>query len=361
MKLRCGVSGLGRGRMFVSILSRMQGCEVVAACDPNPRTFDGLSGIATFADYDQFLDQKLDLVAVISPGPLHAEQSLKALESGAHVLTETPCVYSLSQAQAVVAAVQKAGLKYMLAEDYIWSGWAAGLRRMAQEGKFGEVLYAEGDYTHDCRDLMLVDGGRYVPYAERREHPGARKTWRATDLPPIQYCSHTLGPILRMLGDRVGSVYGLSVGGRAAPDLAPTDIESALFQAEKGAIIRLTNGFTVASPMSLYYNFVGTHGSAKIFIAGDVVARWWTEVGECPAGWQDIPPEWLERPDGRSGVEVMVEEFVESVRKDAEPPINVYESMDMTVPGILAHESGRQGGVKLAVPNFRRQRPPGRQ
>ena len=353
MKLRCGVSGLGRGKMFVRLLSALDGCEVVAVCDPNTKTFEGLSGLATHVEYDSFLEEKLDVVAVISPGPVHAEQSLKALERGAHVLCETPCVYSLEEARAVVAAVGKTGLKYMLAEDYIWSGWAVALRRLAEEGKFGEIVYAEGDYTHDCRDMMLVDEGGSVPYAERDRHPNAEKTWRATGLPPIQYCSHTLGPILRLLGDRVASAYGLSVCGKAAPDVAATDMESALFQTGKDAMIRLANGFAVAQPMSLYYNFVGTRGSAKMLSAGGLVAKWCTEVGDGPRGWQDIPEEWLTRPDARGQVEVMVEEFVRSVLNDSEPPIDVFESMDMTVPGIMAHQSGLEGGVKTDVPDLR--------
>ncbi len=59
------------------------------------------------------------------------------------------------------------------------------------------------------------------------------------------------------------------------------------------------------------------------------------------------------RPDGRSDLEVMVEEFAESVRKDTKPPIDLYESLDMTLPGIIAHQSGLKGGVKLEVPNSR--------
>jgi len=353
MKLRCGVAGLGRGKLFVQVLRGIDGCEVVAVCDHNPRTFEGLCGVATHTDYDRFLDEKLDIVALITPGPVHAQQSLAALERGSHVLTETPCVYSLEEARAVVAAVEKTGLKYMLAEDYIWSGWCVALGRLAEDGKFGELVYAEGDYTHDCRDLMLEDDDGRVPYAERSMHPGARKTWRATHLPPIQYCSHTLGPILRLMGDRVTTAYGLSVGGRAAPDLAPTDMESALFETQKGAMIRLANGFTVAQPMSLYYNFVGTRGSAKIFITDSTVAKWSSELSETPGRWQDIPREWMARPDGRSRVEAMVQEFVSSVRRDTEPPIDVHESMDMTVPGIIAHRSGMQGGEKMAVPDLR--------
>jgi len=353
MKLRCGVAGLGRGKAFIKAFANIEECEVVAVCDPNPATHEGLSGLKTYREYEQFLDESLDIVAIISPGPVHAKQSLAALERNINVICETPCVYSIEEAQAVVKAVEKTGLKYMLAENYIWMGWFTALQEMAAEGKFGEILYAEGDYTHDCRDIMLADEGGFVPYAERDQHPHAHKTWRATDLPPIQYCSHTLGPILRLMDDRVISAYGLSIRGKAGPDLAPTDLESALFETEKGAVIRLTNGFTVAHPAAFYYNFVGTRGSAKFFRAGGTTAKYWTELGGKPGRWEELSVEFAKRRDGRSDLEVMLGEFVESVRGDTKPPIDIYESMDMTIPGIIAHQSGLQGGVKLEVPNLR--------
>ena len=353
MKLRCGVVGLRRGKLFADAFSQIKDCELVAVCDPNPATFEQFSGPAQYERYEEFLDEELDIVAVISPGPVHAGQSLAALERGINVLCETPCVYSMEEARAIVKAVRKTGLKYMLAENYIWMPWFTVLRQLADEGKFGQIVYAEGDYTHDCRDFMLVDGKDFVPYAERDNHPGALKTWRATDLPPIQYCSHTLGPILRLMDERVSSAYGLSIMGKAAPDLAPTDLESALFETANGAVIRLTNGFTVAHPLSFYYNFVGTRGSAKVLNAGGVTAKWWSETEQVSGGWQDIPLEWARRPDERSDLQAMVEEFVESVRRDMKPPIDVYESLEMTVPGIIAHQSGLQGGVKLPVPDVR--------
>jgi len=353
MKLRCGVVGLGRGKTFVKAFASIKDCEVVAVCDPNPATFEGLSGLKTYRDYDRFLDDRLDIVAIVSPGPVHARQTLAALERSMNVICETPCVYSTEEARAVVKAVEKTGLKYMLAENYIWMGWFTALQEMAAEGKFGEIVYAEGDYTHDCRDLMLVDESGFVPYAERDRHPNAVKTWRATDLPPIQYCSHTLGPILRLSDDRVISAYGLSIMGKAAPDLVPTDLESALLETEKGAVIRLTNGFTVAHPAAFYYNLVGTRGSAKILRAGKTTAKCWTELGGKSGQWEELPVDFTRRADGRSDLEVMLGEFVESVRRDTKPPIDVYESMDMTLPGIIAHQSGLEGGVKFEVPNLR--------
>lgn len=358
MKYRCGVVGLGRGRQFVKAFNANQHCEMIAVCDPSPRTLEPFQGVKTHTEFEAFLDENLDVVAIISPGPVHAEQSLAALERGAHVLCETPCVYSIDEAKRVVEAVRRTGRKYMLAENYIWQGWCQTLLRMADEGKFGDIVYSEGDYTHDIRDLMLADEEGFVPYAQRAERPGAKKTWRATHLPPIQYCSHTLGPLMRLAGSSATYAFGLSVRGRAAPDLVDTDIESALFETKRddgsnGAIFRLTNGFSVAHPMALYYNIVGTRGSAKILKAGGDVAKWWSETGGEMKGWQEMPADYEKRPDGRSDLQAMLDDCIDSVVNDAKPPIDVYESMDMTLPGIIAHQSGLSGGVKLEIPDPR--------
>ena len=352
--LRCGVAGLGRGRLFVDIFDRLDDCRTVAVCDSDPRRLSDFAHLAAHTDYDTFLAEGLDVVAVITPGPAHAGQSIRALDAGAHVLCETPCVYSLNEARAVVDAVRRTGNKYMLAEDYIWRGWATALIAAAERGAFGHVLYAEGDYTHDCRDIMLADEDGFVPYADRADHPDARKTWRATDLPPIVYCSHTLGPLLTVMNDRVTSVVGLSAGTHTAPELGTIDLETALLETAGGAILRLTNGFTVASPFSLYYNLVGTAGATRVTNDGKLSARWFSEKAAEPmAGWADMPGDPKARPDGRNPVEVMVEEFIDSIVNDTPPPVDVFRSMDFVLPGVLAHQSALRGGVRLDVPDLR--------
>ena len=354
MTLRCGVVGLGRGKSFVKAFADIEGCEVVAVCDPRPAAFEGMSGLATHTDYEQFLDEKLDVVALVSPGPAHAGQAVAALERGFHVLSETPCVYSLDEARAVVAAVEKSGLKYMLGENYIWMSWFAPLAQMAAEGRFGEIVYAEGDYTHDCRGGMLFDEGGAVPLAERHKHPNARPAWRASDLPPLFYCSHTLGPMLRLVGSRIVSAYGVTVAGKAAADVVPFDFEAGLFATESGTAIRLSNGFAVAHPMAFYYNFVGTRGSAKVMKVGNAPAQCWTACDARGGKWEEQSCEFFQGLGGRSDLEAMLADFVASVRDDTKPPIDVHESMDMQLPGIIAHESGLKGGVKLDVPDSRR-------
>ena len=108
-RLRVGVAGLGRGRMFVDLFNDIDECEVVAVCDPLEKALQGYGSIAAHRSYEQFLETGLDIVAVITPGPLHAGQAIEAMQAGAHVLCETPCVYSVPEARAVVQACEASG------------------------------------------------------------------------------------------------------------------------------------------------------------------------------------------------------------------------------------------------------------
>lgn len=352
-KLRWGVSGLGRGRLFVEKLNAVPDCEVVAVCDPNERALGAFDGLACHTDYEAFIGEaNLDAVALIGPGPTHAPQALMALERGMHVVSETPCVYSLEEADAVVAAVRGAGRKYMLAEDYIFMGWVQRLRELVEAGELGEIVAGQGEYTHDCRGLFLLepDGG-YVPWSERASHPEARPSWRATDLPPLKYCSHTLGPLLHVMQDHCVRASGFHSGSHTFPDTGVIDLESAVLQTERGAVITLTNGFGVAHPFAFFIALIGTRGSVRCVSFGTPGVKVFTDTEG--GGWRALETEWSERPDGRDWLIVMLEEFVESVRQDSAPPIDVVTSMEFTVPGICGHMSAEQGGGVIEIPDYR--------
>jgi len=49
----------------------------------------------------------------------------------------------------------------------------------------------------------------------------------------------------------------------------------------------------------------------------------------------------------------MVTDFLEAIREDRNPPIDIDFAMDMTLPGICAHLSAEQGGQPVPVPNSR--------
>jgi len=360
-ELRCGVVGLGRGRLFVERLNAQPDCRVTAVCDTNERAFAGLSGPECYTDFERMLDSEpLDVVAIVGPGPVHAPQSIQALERGLHVITETPCVYSLAEAAAVVKAVRRSGLKYMLAEDYLYAGFVQQFRAAIDAGELGEIVAAQGEYTHDCRDMLLLDPeGAYVPWAERASRTDTRPSWRATDLPPLQYCSHTLGPLLRLMGDRCVRVSGVSTGSRTFPEAGMVDYATAVMQTAGGRAITLTNGFGVAHPFAFFLALCGTAGSIRCVHFGTPEVRIHRDGPD--AGWRPLECGWYDRPDGRNWLDVMFEEFLTCICDDTEPPIDVFTAMDFTVPGICAHLSAEQDGAVVVVPDYRDTKVPGGQ
>ena len=48
-----------------------------------------------------------------------------------------------------------------------------------------------------------------------------------------------------------------------------------------------------------------------------------------------------------------VRELVDCIVNDTRPPVDIYDALDMTVPGLVSEESINRGGVPMPVPDFR--------
>ncbi|MFO7947089.1 MAG: Gfo/Idh/MocA family oxidoreductase, partial [Armatimonadota bacterium] len=345
MSLRCAVAGLNRGARFVRLLQNNPSCEVVAVCDPREEKLAEHSELQGFEDFDRMLTEaEPDLVAIITPGPLHAPQSLAAMQAGAHVLVETPNVYSADQARQIVELARERDLRYMLAEDYIYMGWCDRLAEFVAEGALGEIIGGMAEYTHDCRPVRPLS-------AADEQHT---QSWRFTDLPPLAYSSHTLGPLLHLMGDRCTTATGLA-GGRQ--DVAGVDVfplETAVLETEAGRTINLSNGFMLSHPFIWLAALYGTEGSVRVINTDyrDPAALQVLISTDDDSGWRDWPMPWHEREDGRDHLQVMVDDFVTSINNETPAPFDEARSMDFCLPGVLAHESARRGGAKMEIPLF---------
>ncbi|KAL4883237.1 hypothetical protein BJY04DRAFT_216538 [Aspergillus karnatakaensis] len=113
-KLRVGIAGLGRmgkrhATNFHTFTSR---AHVVAASTPDESErkwgADNLEDVAIYSDFDEMLEKEnLDAVVVASVTAVHAEQTLKAIEKGLHVLCEKPLSIDVKIAQSVLDAYTK--------------------------------------------------------------------------------------------------------------------------------------------------------------------------------------------------------------------------------------------------------------
>ena len=73
-----------------------------------------------------------------------------------------------------------------------------------------------------------------------------------------------------------------------------------------------------------------------------------------PLSWvhTKLPPEAQAGGHGSSEY-LMVNDFVRSVLDGTPPPIDVHFGLDMTLPGICAHQSAEQGSMPIEVPDTR--------
>jgi hypothetical protein len=67
----------------------------------------------------------------------------------------------------------------------------------------------------------------------------------------------------------------------------------------------------------------------------------------------DRLPERMRHASGHGGSAVFISaEFINALVENREPTIDVYESLAMTAPGIVAHQSALKAGEQLKVPSF---------
>ncbi len=144
--------------------------EVVAACSSqaeNVRRFAERFGIPrTYTDYREMLEkEKLDLVSVCVPNYLHRDVAVAAAEARVHIACEKPLARTVEEAQDVVAAVRRAGVRLLYCEDWLFSPIASRVKAICKEGAIGRTLYVKareahsGSHSRFSKTLVDCGGG----------------------------------------------------------------------------------------------------------------------------------------------------------------------------------------------------------
>ena len=365
MTLRIGVAGLRRGGGPANVFHHHRDCELAAIADRNTTLLDavgdkfGIDKSMRFDDIQGLYDSALDAIFVATPAPLHAQQAVASLRAGKHVLSEVPAVFGIDEGRELVKAVRETGLKYSFAENMCYFPYVLHYRQLLEEGQLGEVTYAEAEYIHNCENLMVshpdgMGGGE-----------DGKPTWRAK-MPPIQYCTHDLGPLLQMFDDRCLTAVGMHTGSRRRKDLGVIDMEVGIFKTANDILIKILCGFSVAKePAHHWFTIYGTEGhleqSRLCAKPGVTTHRLYREkyprlgapvTFEVPSNDPSAPAYATLGGHGTSEY-YMVDEFVQCILKDTKPPIDVYEALDWALPGICAHLSAENGSQPVEVPDPR--------
>ena len=338
-KIRFGIVGYGVCRFGAAFgFQDHPNVEIVAVSDLIRERRSGLMKACRCSKSYESLevlvkDPNIEAVFVATDAPSHARHCIECLKHGKHVMTAVPAVWgSVEQAEELVETVRKTGLKYMMAETSCYRADCHAMRQVYHAGGFGRLIYSEGEYYHF--GTKPID---------------SFKGWRV-GCPPLWYPTHSTAYYIGVTGKRFTSVSCVGFPGTIQayqPGANPYDNrlanEIALFRTSEGG----------ASRMLMCKGIRG-----RVVETGRVFGELgWMEGTTYRGAAKKLPG--ISRPPlppcvpagGHGGSHGQLShEFVTAILQDRQPLVNVYESLAMTVPGIIAHQSALKNGETLEVP-----------
>lgn len=91
------------------------------------------------------LNERMDLVSIVTPNHLHFEPAKLALENGFHVVLDKPMTFDLTEAKELKKIVEKSGKYFCLTHTYTGYPMIKQAKQMVKEGLFGKIrkVYVE--------------------------------------------------------------------------------------------------------------------------------------------------------------------------------------------------------------------------
>ncbi|MCL5674908.1 MAG: Gfo/Idh/MocA family oxidoreductase [Candidatus Omnitrophica bacterium] len=156
--INVGLIGFGfMGRTHYSCYNNLSNVRVFSICDgdverlKNGKDIQGninvgqnimdFSSVKTTAISDEiFKESEIQMVDLCVPTFLHCKHTIKAAESGKHVLCEKPMARNLKEAQQMIDACKSNGTKLMIGHVLRFWGEYLFLKNAIQSGKYGNLL-----------------------------------------------------------------------------------------------------------------------------------------------------------------------------------------------------------------------------
>ena len=340
-RIRVGIVGYGVCQFGAAFsFQNHPNVEVVAVSDLIPERCAALSKACrcakTYPSLEALVkDDRIEAVFVATDAPSHARHGIEVLKHGKHVASAVPAVYgSLAEADQLFAAVKKSGLNYMMFETSCFHEDLHAMREIYQAGGLGKLVYSEGEYYHYMAEP--------IP---------SYKDWRV-GLPPQWYPTHSNA---YYVGVTSGSFTEVSCLGMPSsiPHLQPAHnryqnpfgTEIALFRTSEGGTARMAVSWDTPGDSGERGRIRGQRGSFYGQYEG--LEQKLPNTNRPP-----LPPQVAAGGHGGSHGYLM-NEFVLSILEQRRPLVNVALALNMTVAGVVAHQSALKGGELLKIPQYK--------
>jgi predicted dehydrogenase len=214
---------------------------------PEVKAFAEAQHLSVVDSYDQLLaDKKVDAVILATPHSLHSAQTIAAARAGKHVFCEKPFALTKADAEAAVAATEKAGVTLGLGYNRRFHPEMTKLRQQIQSGALGTILHFEATMTFPNALFLKPEAWR----ADKEETP-------CGGLTPMGV--HAIDGMID-LGGEIEQVYCQSFH-RVVP-VESDDTTSMLFRMKNGASGYL--GTITATGPGFSFQVFGSKGSVRL-------------------------------------------------------------------------------------------------
>jgi len=140
-----GTGWIGRHRM--QRIAESGAAEVAMICDASPQIAAETAKLVPDAriarDFDELLRAGLDGIVIATPSALHAEQSIRALESGLAVFCQKPLGRTAAEVETVIRAAHAAGRLLGVDLSYRFTEAMRRISELVAAGEIGQVYACE--------------------------------------------------------------------------------------------------------------------------------------------------------------------------------------------------------------------------
>ena len=392
MGFTVGVCGAGYfASCFIPLFQAHPGTIDVVLAELDPQRREQVAarfGVTrTMASLEELCASDVDAIAIFTQRWTHGPMAAQALAAGKHVYSAVPMGVTIDELTTIIDLAERNDLVYVMGETSYYYPAALYCRERYANGDFGRFVYGEGEYLHD------MSQGFYEVF-ER----GGGPDWKSTaSFPPMLYPSHSVSIVLSVVGELMTEVTCFGYRDQERDGVFQPDVswwangfsnESALFRTSGGAIVRVNEMRRVGIPKDFVR--LGLFGTDAIFEEAARRQFWIERSGEItelteklkcdlPSGPSPVeggavddviaadffggtssvhpvdrlPAVFRDLPNGHYGShQFMVDDFVRACVDGRPAPVGPRVAASYCAPGIIAHQSAQQGGVRLAIPDF---------
>jgi len=391
----------GRGRSHLKNVAQYKDIDITAICDVDPEAIDKSQKILRdhsrkeakvyTGDGQAFIKllerEDIDGVIIATPWLWHTPMAVAAMRAGKYTGVEVSAANTIEECWDLVNTSEETGVPCMILENVCYAREALAALKMVREGLFGEILHATCGYKHDLRGVKFNPGVEFGKDA----HGEARwRTEHSLKRNGDIYPTHGIGPVATWFdinrGNRFSSITSVATkatglhkyivdhpkGGENHPNAKLKwklgDIVTSTIKTANGETIVISHDTNLPRPYSWGFELHGNKGvwggeyeGRRIYIEGRSPEHKWETGADYDKYFTKFDhnlwkvEEQKAKNAGHGGIDYFtIKAFVESVRNQVQPPIDVYDAAAWSAITPLSEASIASNGAPQMFPDFTR-------